>query len=258
MALFGRRRKSDNDKKPGSQEEVKPDVDLQEELSELAAQEHPRDVDRAKTEAQRTISDAALHDIRGITLIERGRCPDCGGRTDTTVSSQVCPSCGWYRWRSQEANGCIVQLESGEKLRCDRIYQVKGDQILCVRDDVVRNIIAHRSVRRIDYVWDDKVLEKARERYQRERTGVCDWCGANLSELEESQVVIEDHVAFGAFQEKYRFCCDKCIISFRKQYPTRIHRNCFETDCNTCEECIKRFDTAQVERYQSKESAQVP
>lgn len=257
MPLFRKRKKNhpDNDKKSllSASEEASQDVGLQEELDVLTAREHPRDVDRIKTEAERTISDATLQDIRGITLIERGRCPDCGGKTETTVSSVICPACGWYRWRSQEANGCIVHLDTGEKIKCDRFYNVKGDQLLCVSDDVARHTVSHSSVRRIEFVWDEKKLQTAREQYEKERTGICDWCGIALNELDVDAAPIEDHVAFGAFQEKFRFCGEKCLVSFRKQYPARIHRNCYVTDCNSCHECIKRFDTSNIERYKPRD-----
>ena len=229
-------------------DEAKQDVELQDELDELTASENPRNVDRAKTEAERAISDATFADIRGITLIERGRCPECGGRTELMVFSRVCTNCGWYRWGSQEAGTCMVILETGEKIKCDKIFNVKGDRILCVRDDVVQNLVSAASIRRVDYEWDKEKLERARFRYQKERTGVCDWCGVGLRDLDESLPILEDYVAFGAFQERFRLCSEKCLVSFRRQYPTRIHRNCYQTDCNTCDQCIKRFDTLNFKR----------
>jgi hypothetical protein len=226
----------------------KQDVELQEELDELTASESPKKVDRAKSDAERAISDATIADIRGITLIERGRCPDCGGRTELMVFSRVCPNCGWYRWQSRETESCVVFLTSGEKIRCDRVYDVKSSQLLLVRDDVVRTVVSQSSVARIDYDWDKEKLETAQIRFQKERTGVCDWCGIGFRELPEEVTPLEDYAAFGAFQERYRFCSEKCMGSFRRQYPTRIHRNCYETDCNSCDQCIKRFDTSQFKR----------
>ncbi len=253
MLFFKRRGKNASDASKKSAEDRRKDLELQEELSELSAAELPRDVDRAKNEAERTASDAALSEIRDISLIERGRCPECGNRTEQMVSSRVCTNCGWYRWRSEEANSCVVYLDTGQKLKCDRIYSVKHDQVLLVRDDVVRNVVSQSAIRRIDYVWDEEKLETARRRFHLEVTGVCDWCGTNLSDLKAGEEPLADHVAFGAFQERFLFCCDKCLASFRKQYPTRIHRNCYETDCNTCEQCIKRYDTGNVVRIKLKD-----
>ena len=169
MALFKRRNKSP------APEEQKKDVELQEELNELTAAQTAQNVDRAVNEAERTFSDATLSDIRDISLIERGRCPECGSRTEMLVSSRVCSTCGWYRWRAQEANSCVVHLATGEKIKCDKIYNVKGNNVLCIRDDVVRHLISQSSIRRIDYVWDEEKLEVAQERFHKEQTGV--WGG---------------------------------------------------------------------------------
>jgi len=249
LKAFLRRNRESSAKSGGpSNDERKADVDLQEELDELTSSEKPRNVDRAKTEAERTISDATVADIRGITLMERGRCPECGGRAELMVFSRVCTSCGWYRWGPQKAGQCTVIMDTGEKIRCDKIYNVKGDRVLCVRDDVVRNIVASSAIRRVNYEWDEESLARERIRFQKERTGVCDWCGAGLKELPEDATPLEDYAAFGAFQEKFRFCSEKCLAAFRRQYPTRIHRNCYQTDCNTCYRCIKRFDTTSFKR----------
>ena len=70
---------------------------------------------------------------------------------------------------------------------------------------------------------------------------ICSWCNEALNPDEEE--IYEDYVAFGTFQEHYIFCSEKHQKEFRKMYPSRIHRNCYETDCNQCELCIKRYDT---------------
>ena len=49
-------------------------------------------------------------------------------------------------------------------------------------------------------------------------------------------------VAFGANQERFSFCSDECYEAFRKMYPSRVHRNCYERDCADCNLCIKHFD----------------
>ena len=148
-------------------DESKQDTDLQEELDELTATENPRNVDRAKTEAERTISDATFADIRGITLIERGRCPECGGRTELMVFSRVCTNCGWYRWGSQEAGSCTVILNSGEKIKCDKIFNAKGDQILCVKEDVVQNLVSASSIRRVDTIGTKKSWKRRATAFRR-------------------------------------------------------------------------------------------
>jgi rubrerythrin len=246
--LFAGRSKDKKKENSSSPEKKAQDVDLQEELDELTSTEKQRDIDRAKTEAEKTISDATFADIRCITLIERGRCPECGGRMELMVFSKVCPNCGWYRMSSQETANCTVTLETGEKIKCDKIFNVKGERIICVKNDVMQTMVTRTAIRRIDYEWEKEKLERAQYRFQKERTGVCDWCGIGFRDSNDDLTPLEDYVAFGAFQERHRFCSEKCMAAFRRQYPTRIHRNCYQTDCNTCDECIKRFDTSSFKR----------
>ncbi len=96
--------------------------------------------------------------------------------------------------------------------------------------------------------WEDEELSRAREQVKRQRYGICSWCDADLSEV-EGEGPFEDFVSHGAFQERYIFCSEKCMGSFRKRYPPRIHRNCYEKDCNVCDMCIKRYDTDGFRRH---------
>lgn len=50
------------------------------------------------------------------------------------------------------------------------------------------------------------------------------------------------YAAFGAYQEKFSFCCEKCLERFQHHYPTRVHRNCYEMECADCDQCIKKLD----------------
>ncbi|GEM_PF-1487335 len=49
-------------------------------------------------------------------------------------------------------------------------------------------------------------------------------------------------IAFGSSQERYCFCGDDCFEAFRKMYPSRVHRNCYERSCDGCTLCIKRYE----------------
>jgi hypothetical protein len=61
-------------------------------------------------------------------------------------------------------------------------------------------------------------------------------------------------VAFGASQERYCFCSDECYEAFRKMYPARVHRNCYERNCAECNLCIKRYgDEAEGVRMLAKD-----
>ena len=161
MALFTGNRDSQRRQSTAENEDRGQDAKLHEELSELSAEEHPRKVDRAKSEAEEAISDATLADIRGITLMERGRCPECGGRTESLLFTAVCAACGWFKRFVPEGGHCLVFLDTGDTIACDRVFEAEGDQILCIRDAVVRSQLARSAVRRIDYMWKDEELLKA-------------------------------------------------------------------------------------------------
>ena len=68
----------------------------------------------------------------------------------------------------------------------------------------------------------------------------CDWC--NNAADPEKDGFHSVHVAFGASQARYCFCQDECYESFRRMYPSRVDRNCYERNCAECNLCIKRYD----------------
>lgn len=247
MALFKSRKNGANRTGKRPPEDVTNEPELQQELKEIVVSGTSRTIDRGKSEAERTIADAAVAQVRGIRLIEKGRCPDCGGRTEQFLFTAVCPTCGWFRRFASEMGRCVVQIDNGDTIECDRVFSVKGDQLLCVRGDVVRSQVARTAIREISYMWSDDELAAARERSTKERAGVCSWCEAHFEELADT-TPIDEYIAFGAFQERYQFCSKKCLQAFRKQYPIRIHRNCYETECATCGQCIKRYEISKFKR----------
>jgi hypothetical protein len=88
-------------------------------------------------------------------------------------------------------------------------------------------------------VWLDEEL-KERERNLRERMGIaCGWCSKETDPTSDGFHLVQ--VAFGTTQERYCFCSDECYEAFRKMYPARIHRNCYERDCEECNLCTKRY-----------------
>jgi len=265
MAFMRSRSETDKKHDETRTEDRKGEGKLVEELSELSATEHPRKVSRAKNEAEAAIHDATIADIRGVALMERGRCPKCGGRTESLLFTSVCVTCGWFRRFAPEGGQCVVYLDTGDSISCDRVFSVQDGQILCVRADVVTAQLSRSAVRRIDYQWGDAELEEARDRARKERFGVCAWCektfdtepgedGARETsddEDEDEEGPFEEYVAFGAYQERYLFCSKKCLRAFRRQYPVRIHRNCYERDCNDCDACTKRYDTQHFKRVET-------
>ena len=241
MALFGG--KSDERKKRAEALIDAPkDPSLADELEELAGAGSRKEIDRAGTEVEEAVTKAKQADIRQIMMIEHGRCPECGGRTDNYLLTVVCPTCGWFRREQPTAGKTVVHLDDGATVSCDSIYRVEGDEFVCVENGVVIALAMRRHVRRIEYQWTPEELAQMRERSRKLRTGVCYWCEKDLAEAEEEDGPFEDYVAFGVFQEHYVFCSEACMASFRRRYPSRVHRNCYETDCSGCDNCIKRYN----------------
>ena len=68
----------------------------------------------------------------------------------------------------------------------------------------------------------------------------CGWCNQVCDPDADGFHVVQ--VAFGGTQERYCFCCDDCYEAFRKMYPARVHRNCYERSCTDCNLCVKRYE----------------
>ena len=77
----------------------------------------------------------------------------------------------------------------------------------------------------------DRILARAEQ--------PCAWCGAPCNATKDGFHLV--HVALGAFQERHAFCSDDCFEAFRRMYPARVHRDCYERLCRDCHFCIKRF-----------------
>jgi len=213
-------------------------------MSKLAASTESRRVTRALQDAVDAVKDAASADIHDIKLIEHGRCPECHGRTETLLFTNICPICGWMRRVPPQSGRCVVHLVDGDTIECDRVYQIRGDRVLCVTDDVVHDELCRSAVRRLQYVWDPTVLEELKQRFRRRIRGTCAWCEKHIDdEAGEGNGACETYVAFGAFQEHHVFCSQSCLESFQRHYPSRVHRNCYETECDGCDMCIKQFSS---------------
>ena len=77
----------------------------------------------------------------------------------------------------------------------------------------------------------DQIVERAEQ--------PCAWCDTPCRPEQDGFHLV--HVALGSFQERHCFCCDECYEAFRRMYPARVHRNCYERPCADCHFCIKRY-----------------
>lgn len=241
------KRKKNSQKDPAPIKDVAKDQEIEEELNVLGIGDQ-RNIKRADSEAKEVVAKAARDDIRKIKILERGRCPECQGRTENLLFTVVCPSCGWYRRAIPRSGHSVVYLRTGEKIICDVTFSSSQDEILCVTKGVVTSQLMRSSVERIDHVWKEKELEQARKDMYIVRGGICSWCEKDLADLTDDGPY-DDYVAFGTLQERYVLCSEKCMKAFRTQYPSRIHRNCYDTNCKDCNLCIKRFDVQNFERH---------
>lgn len=231
--------------RPSSPDLPKDDT-LKEEFTEVTDIGDPKEVGRADNEVKVAVTKATRADIRNIMMIDQGRCPQCHARTERFLFTVVCPTCGWYRRKVPDLGHSIVHLRDGKKTVCDYVHR-GSDEYLCIKDGVVICEVSKGFVDFIEHAWKENELEQARELEHRLRDGICSWCEKSIAEA-DTEDAGEDYVAFGAVQEHYVFCSEKCQRAFRRQYPSRVHRNCYETDCNQCDLCIKRFDTRGFKR----------
>lgn len=67
----------------------------------------------------------------------------------------------------------------------------------------------------------------------------CAWCEKTCDPAKDGFHLV--HIALGATQERHCFCSDECYEAFRRLYPARVHRNCYERKCTDCHFCIKRY-----------------
>ncbi len=196
---------------------------------------------KLQKEAEREIVSAAANSLRRLHVIQRGRCPQCGESLRQHLFASVCDSCGWHTFDVPRSGPVRVHLtKEGGVVEGERCYFVKDGDLIVLRGDVVISRIPASSVAWVEYVWsDDELGQRHRQVMDRLQLG-CGWCGKEADPDSDGFHMVQ--VAFGATQERYCFCCDECFEAFRKMYPSRVHRNCYERSCATCDLCIKRYD----------------
>jgi len=224
--------------------EHKDDI-LQDELSGLTVGADFKELNKADTEAKVVVSKAKREEMRKILIMDQGRCPSCHSKTETFLLTTVCTNCSWFRTTNAGQGEVKISLLNKEVITCNYIHRGK-DMILCIRDGVLVAEVLNSQIFKIEHLFTDEELEIIKEKTFK-LSGVCCWCEKPLIESEEGGPYI-DLVAFGLLQERYVFCSEKCQKSFRRQYVPRIHRNCYETDCNECNLCVKRFDSKGIKR----------
>jgi len=240
--LKGLFNKKDEDAGSGPRERqivIEDQAEEAEEAMSLLSREGRANLDNTLEEIETTVQEAAKTSLRTIKLMEEGRCPSCGQKTQQFLFTSVCANCGWFSYISPEEGNSIIHLKNGQKIDCGSTFDTRGDYILGITDGVVRAKVSKDNVEHIEFVWTDDEIERKRQARDREQEGICSWCEKSLLELEEEPIVV--YAAFGHDQHRYLFCTDRCEKAFQKQYPIRIHKNCYSRTCIDCGLCQKRY-----------------
>jgi hypothetical protein len=117
---------------------------------------------------------------------------------------------------------------------------VRTGHVLLVNKNVVSARIPTSQVSWIEYLWTDEEIDQRHKQVVDSMTLRCGWCNGEADPESDGFHLV--HVAFGTSQERYVFCSDRCYEAFRKMYPARVHRNCYERNCAECNLCVKRYD----------------
>ncbi|RKY62824.1 MAG: hypothetical protein DRP95_00600 [Candidatus Latescibacterota bacterium] len=237
-ALFGKRGKED---KGEEVERPVPLGDQKEELEEdvsLLEREDKTSVRKVISEVRETIREATRASLRDVKLLEEGRCPNCGRKTRQFLFTTVCEYCGWSSFITPKRGHVVIHLRDGKTIESHTVFRTIQGDVLGISDEVVRVRIPQNNIGYIEYIWTDDEIAERREQLRREQLVVCDWCGR---EVQWDEYVAVTYAAFGKEQQRFLFCSEKCKQAFQRQYPMRIHRNCYERPCAGCNECIKRY-----------------
>jgi hypothetical protein len=224
--------------------------ELEEEISLLAKKEKDivKEVDNL---VDTTIKEAAKESLKDLKLLEEGRCPECGQKAQQFLYTGICTNCGWASFITPEKGKTIVHLIDGRTVECENAFDTKDYGTLCLKNGVVSAKIPKEKVNYIEYAWNKEEIEEKKKKIEMEKTKVCSWCG-KLIEKENLDEIITVYVAFGISQERHYFCSLKCKKSFQRQYPARIHRNCYERFCSQCNECVKKYEVSIEEELKMK------
>ena len=236
--------KSDEEPDNGTTKERQIHIEGQDEhvqeAMDLLAQEDQDELDEALDEVNETVREAARASLRDLRLMQEGHCPSCGHKTlRQFLFTTVCSSCGWFSFISPEEGKSHIHLQSGRTIECGTTFDTKGDFVLGITSGVVRAKVPKENVEYIEFSWTDEEVRRKRESRAKEETGICSWCEKSLADDNDENVIV--YAAFGSAQERYVFCSDKCNEAFQKQYPIRIHKNCYERSCLDCDLCNKRY-----------------
>ena len=214
------------------------DEEIEEAMS-LLSEDGQGHLDETMEEINEAVKEAAKTSLRDIRLMEEGRCPSCGHKTNQFLFTTVCANCGWFSHISPEEGQSVIHLKSGGSIECGTTFDTKDYYILGITDGVVRAKVSKDNVEYIEFKWTEEEVEKKRKARMVVSGAVDSWTEKPLSEYDDEPIII--YAAFGNLQERYVFGTEENAESFKKQYPVRVHKNCYERTCVECDLCIKKY-----------------
>jgi len=196
---------------------------------------------RLHEEAEKQVQDAAEDSVKDLHVIQMGMCPRCGEHLSEHLYATICKACGWNTFEVPQHGPVRVHLrDKANIIEGEHCYVLTTGDIFVVHNDVVIAKVPHDNVSWIEYVWTDEEISQRYKQTVARLKITCAWCNGPADPEKEGFSLVQ--VAFGATQERYVFCSSECYEAFRKMYPSRVHRNCYETKCADCNLCVKRYD----------------
>jgi ribosomal protein L32 len=213
---------------------------MESDISILDDDDHSKEK-RLHREAEKAVLSAAEDSLKRLHMVQMGRCPECGAHLMRHLFASICDKCGWHEYEAPRAGPIRVHLKNRpEPVEGDRAYIVKPDSVLVVRDEVVVARVNQDVVSWIEYGWSKDEIDSRHHQVVNQMSLLCGWCNQVCDPDKDGFHAAQ--VAFGSTQERYTFCSDDCYEAFRRMYPSRVDRNCYEHNCSECNLCVKRYD----------------
>ena len=250
MGIFGSKKNDDNEpvKLPDNKEPIATNYlllsDEQREAQEqdlaLFGEQHEEHEQHLQKEAEKEVQKQAQDSFIKLQKIKLGRCPECGGHLRHNTYANICEECGWNTYDIPKYGKIIIHLHGNDGIvEGEHAYRGKDNEIIVANGEVVIAKIPATSYSWIEYKWSEDELGQRRRVMNDQIKIPCGWCGKDADVNKDGFHLV--HIAFGNSQERYCFCSDECYEAFRKMYPARVHRNCYETNCYECNQCVKRY-----------------